>query len=267
MEKIRFLNDRNVYEGEVSVRGNVAAITFAGTLPSRETLAKGFELLNENNGLVQGDYTSYTTVRRTFEDNENRIELSCDGSVYTPPAAVIPTEPAEPEPYVPTYGEVLYQKIRELSLACQSAIEDGLTVNGLHYSYTERDQLNLNDIFHAVKLTGLPLGYHADGHVCTERSAGELAGLYLQLARNKYCQQAYFNLSREYLTSLEESDASREIIEAYVYGTPLTGEYLAAYDSMAALYDAQVQAMAAMDTDDAETLSLTGGGMKWQDQS
>lgn len=254
MEKIRFLNDRNVYEGEVSVRGNVAAITFAGALPPRETLTKGFELLNENNSLVQGDYTSYTTVHRTFEDKENRMELSCDGSVYTPPAAVVPAEPAEPEPYVPTYAEILRQKIRELSSACQSAIEDGLTVNGLHYSYTEKDQLNLNDIFHAVKLTSLPLGYHADGHACTERSAGELADLYLQLARNKYCQQAYFNLSREYLTSLEESDASREIIESYAYGAPLTGEYLAAYDSMAALYDAQVQAMAAMDTNDAETI-------------
>ena len=82
MEKIRFLNDQNVYDGEVSVLGNVVALKFTGTLPPKKILTNGFELLNENNGIVQGIYTAYTTVYRIYEDNDALIELSNDGSTY-----------------------------------------------------------------------------------------------------------------------------------------------------------------------------------------
>lgn len=241
MEKIRFLNNQNIYEGEVSVRGNIVTIKFTNTLPPKNTITNGFELLNENNGLVQGNYTTYTTIYRTYDDNGMLIELSNDGSVYVPPVVIVPEEP---EPYVPTYEEVLNNKITELSYECQSTIEAGLDINGLHYSYTEKDQINLNDIVSTVKLTGLPLGYHADGQNCTEYSADELMSIYIQLAMNKYCQQTYFNQSREYLNSLEKSDANKEIIASYSYGTPLTGVYLETYNNMVALYNDQIQAIA-----------------------
>lgn len=241
MEKIRFLNNQNIYDGDVSVRGNVVAIKFSNIIPPKNTLTNGFELLNENNGFVQGNYTAYTTVYRIYEDNPMLIELSCDGSIYVPP--VIPDPEPEPEPYVPTYEEVLNSKIGELSSICQYTIESGLDIDGLHYSYTEKDQINLNDIVSTVKLTGLPLGYHADGQNCTEYSAEELINIYVQLAMNKYCQQTYFNQSREYLKSLEESDENKEILESYTYGTPLTGVYLETYNNMVALYNAQIQAI------------------------
>lgn len=243
MEKIRFLKNENVYDGEVSVRGHVVVIKFTNTLPPQNTLTNGFELLNENNGLVQGNYSSYTTIYRTYEDNDMLIELSCDETVYIPPVIF---EPEEPEPYIPTYEEVLNNKINELSFACQNAIEEGLEIDGLHYSYTEKDQINLNDIVSTVKLTGLPLGYHADGQNCTEYSAGELINIYVQLAMNKYCQQTYFNQSREYLKSLEESEANKEIIESYVYHTPLTGKYLETYNNMVSLYNDQIKAITAV---------------------
>lgn len=241
MEKIRFFNNQNIYEGEVSIRGNVVTIKFTNTLPPKNTITNGFELLNENNGLVQGNYATYTTIHRTYDDNSMLIELSNDGSVYVPPVVIVPEEP---EPYVPTYEEVLNNKITELSYECQSTIEVGLDINGLHYSYTEKDQINLNDIVSTVKLTGLPLGYHADGQNCTEYSADELMSIYIQLAMNKYCQQTYFNQSREYLNSLEKSDANKEIIASYSYGTPLTGVYLETYNNMVALYNDQIQAIA-----------------------
>lgn len=242
MEKIHFLNNLNVYDGEVSIRRNVVAIKFIDTLPPQNTLTSGFELLNENNGLVQGNYTAYTTIYRTFKDNGMLIELSNDGSVYVAPLEQEPIP--EPEPYVPTFDEVLNNKINELSFVCQYTIEAGLIINDLHYSYTEKDQINLNDIVNTVKLTGLPLGYHADGQNCTEYSAEELMNIYIQLAMNKYCQQTYFNQSREYLKSLEESDENKEIIESYTYGTPLTGIYLETYNNMVALYNDQIQAIA-----------------------
>ena len=243
MEKIRFLNDHNIYDGKVSVRGNVIAIKFDTTLPLKNILTNGFELLNENNGIVQGNYSEYTTMYRTHEDDAMLVELSNDGSIYTPP--VISDPEPEPEPYVPTYEEVLNEKIMELSSACQMTIESGLEINGLHYSYTEKDQINLNDIVSTVKLTGLPLGYHADGENCTEYTAEELMNIYIQLAMNKYCQQTYFNQARSYLNSLKESDSNKEIIKSYVYGTPLTGIYLDNYNTMVALYNAQIQAIIA----------------------
>ena len=241
MEKIRFLNDQTIYDGDVSVRGNVVSIRFTDTLPPHNILTNGFELLNENNGIVQGNYGGYTTIYRTYEDNDMLIELSNDGSIYIAPPEPEPIP--EPEPYVPTYDEVLDNKIMELSSACQYTIEAGLDINGLHYSYTEKDQINLNDIVSTVKLTGLPLGYHADGQNCTEYTAEELINIYIQLAMNKYCQQTYFNQSREYLKSLKESDKNRKIIESYSYGTLLTGEYLNTYNTMVALYEAQVKAI------------------------
>lgn len=243
MEKIRFLNDYNVYDGEVSVQGNVIVLRFTDTLPPANILTNGFELLNENNGIVQGNYAGYITIYRTHEDDNMQIELSNDGSIYIPP--VIPDPEPEPEPYVPTYEEILNEKIIELSSACQYMIEAGLEINGLHYSYTEKDQINLNDIVSTVKLTGLPLGYHADGQDCTEYTAEELMNIYIQLTMNKYCQQTYFNQARSYLNSLKESDSNKEIIKSYVYGTPLTGIYLDNYNTMVALYNAQIQAIIA----------------------
>ena len=84
MEKIRFLNDETVYDGDVSVRGSVLTIKFYDTLPPHHILTNGFELLNEHNGLVQGNYATYTTIYRTYEDDNMLIELSCDGNTYIP---------------------------------------------------------------------------------------------------------------------------------------------------------------------------------------
>ncbi|MCM1134366.1 MAG: hypothetical protein NC400_02220 [Clostridium sp.] len=103
MEKIRFLNYPSVYNGNVSVHGNIITITFSETIPPQNILTNGFELLNENNGLVQGNYTAYTTIYRTYEDNNMLIELSNNGSIYVPPIVI---EPEEPEPYVPTPEEL-----------------------------------------------------------------------------------------------------------------------------------------------------------------
>lgn len=237
MEKIRFLNNRNVYDGEVTISDNIVTIKFINTIPPHSILTNGFELLNENNGYVQGNYLSYTTVYRTYEDNNMIIELSNDGSVYIPPIT------SEPELYIPTYEELLNNKISELSSACQYTIESGMTIDDLHYSYTKEDQINLSDIADKVRLTKLPLGYHANSKSCNEYSAEELLNIYIQLGKNKYCQQTYFNQSREYLQSLDESETNRKIIEEYIYGTPLTGKYLEKYNNMVTLYDAQVQAL------------------------
>lgn len=242
MSKIVFLKEnQKIYDGLFEQIGtNQIRITFEKEKPSESVLLSGFNLVNEYNGFIQTVRDDYKYIYRTYEDNELVIELCNNDIKYVTPE---PVEIPELEPYVPTYQEVLNSKINELSSNCKQVIESGLDIDGLHYSYTAEDQINLNDIVSTVKLTGLPLGYHADGQNCTEYTAEELINIYIQLAMNKYCQQTYFNQSREYLKSLEESDYNKAIVESYTYGTSLTGEYLNKYNSMVTLYRAQIQAM------------------------
>lgn len=243
MSKIIFLkNPSEIYDANFAQIGqHQIRLVFEKELPDENILLSGLQLVNEYNNFVQTRREDYRYVYRRYDNNPFMIELCNDGVEYVEPAPIIPDP--EPEPYVPTYEDILNNKINELSLACQYTIEAGLEINGLHYSYTEKDQINLNDIVSTVKLTGLPLGYHADGQNCTEYSAEELINIYVQLAMNKYCQQTYFNQSREYLKSLKESDKNKEIIESYTYGTPLSGTYLNTYNNMIALYNAQIQSI------------------------
>ena len=88
MEKIRFYNTSYIYDGEVRLNDNILVIEFS-TKPNSDILTSGIELLNEHNNEVQGDYTDYTTVYRTYDDNEMLIEFSNDGSVYTKPVPVV----------------------------------------------------------------------------------------------------------------------------------------------------------------------------------
>ncbi len=240
MSKIIFLkNPSEIYDADFSQIGqHQIRLTFETEMPDEDIILSGLQLVNEYNNFIQTRREDYRYIYRRYDDNPLVIELCNDGVEYVEPEPIV-----IPEPYVPTYEEVLNAKIMELSMICQSTIEAGLDINGLHYSYTEKDQINLNDIVSTVKLTGLPLGYHADGQNCTEYTAEELINIYIQLAMNKYCQQTYFNQSREYLTCLKESDKSREIIESYTYGTPLMGTYLETYNNMVALYHAQIQAL------------------------
>ena len=88
MEKIRFCNTSYIYDGEVRLNGKILVIEFS-TTPNNKILTKGIELLNEHNMEVQGDYTDYTTVYRTYEDNTLLYEFSNDGSVYNKPVPVV----------------------------------------------------------------------------------------------------------------------------------------------------------------------------------
>lgn len=91
MEKIRFLKDTNIYEGNVTVRRNIISILFNTAVPSADVLASGFELLNEHNGRVQGKFHGFNTIYREYEDNKMLVELSNDGSVYVAPEPFVPT--------------------------------------------------------------------------------------------------------------------------------------------------------------------------------
>lgn len=304
MEKIRFLNDFTVYDGKISLGNNILTIYFESVLPPKSVLSNGFELLNENNGRVQGHYETYNTIYRTYND-ELRIDLSCDGSIYTIPIPSVTflsgfggsidgetkqnvadyTNLMIPIPipdknyifskwvpeikesgtiekdlcfqaifeYVPPYEEILNQKISDLSAACENMIIAGVTIGDEHFSYGEKDQMNIKELFDTVSVTGLPIGYHADGKACREFSAREIVNLYVQQVVNKYSNETYFNQTRDYLKSLDNCDENKVYVTNYTYGTVLTGEYLQNYNNMMALYQTQINAILPHNLDDSDS--------------
>ena len=230
MQILRYNGDTERYEVSFQIiKNNIVEIQ--GNFPAKET---GF-MLSRDGKEWYGDYSDYTTIYRQIDD---RVQFSNDGSVWVEPEPI-----PEPEPYVLTYEEVLDNKINELSMQCKYIIESGLDIDGVNYSYNTEDQINFDEMNDTVSITGLPLGYHADGQDCAEYTAEQIVNISIQLKRNKYCQQTYFNQVRRYLRSLEKSDESKEIVANYVYGTPLDGEYLETYNYLIGLFDAQVVAM------------------------
>lgn len=243
MSKIIFIGEnKKIYNGDFfQIGNNQVRLIFHDDIPSLEVLLSGFNLVNEHNSIVQTPREDYKYLYRTYEDEPNKVELCNDDIPWVAPPEAKPVP--DPEPYVPTYEEVLSNKIAELSYICKNTIESGIEVDGVRYSYGYDDQVNLDEIVDIVKVTGLPLGYHANGQNCEAHTAEVFISLRMQLIMNKYSQQTYFNQTREYLMSLEESNENKEYIANYQYGTPLEGKYLDHYNYMMSLYQAQVEAL------------------------
>lgn len=243
MSNIIFLKEpEKIYYGEFQTIGNhQLRLIFDSDIPSKKVLLSGFNLVNEHNGFIQTKREDYKYIYRTYEDEPNKVELCNDNVPWVAPLEPEPIP--DSESYVPTYEEILSNKIQELSMQCQSTIEYGLDIGGVHYSYNEKDQINFDKMENTLTRTGLPLGYHADDGDCAEYTAEQIISISIQLQRNKYCQQTYFNQTRRYLRSLEESDENKELIANYVYGTPLEGEYLEMYEYLVGLFDAQIKAL------------------------
>lgn len=88
MDKIVFLNNEEIkYNGIITKKSNgLINIIFDNIIPDDETLTSGFYIENNFNGKnMTGDsYYQYNTIYRKF-DNELKIMLSNDGSIYVEP--------------------------------------------------------------------------------------------------------------------------------------------------------------------------------------
>ena len=127
-----------------------------------------------------GDITTYTiggmeayTIMgydTLYRQDGQTVELSNDGSVYTPP---VPPDPAvPPEPYVPTLAEAQDNKKAEVNAACEAMIVSGVNVtlaNGTveHFDLKERDQLNLFGKQIQVNAGVESIEYHTDTNPTT----------------------------------------------------------------------------------------------------
>lgn len=143
----------------------------------------------------------------------------------------------------PASQEARDAKETELSAACNAAIENGLDIQlgdtTEHFNYSEKDQLNIKEMFDAVRMGATEYPYQSDTGECRVYSADEIKLIYQTLAGHKTGNLTYYHQLKSYVGTLETEDE----VNAVVYGQPLTGEYLTHYNDMMAVVQAQMAAV------------------------
>lgn len=247
MSKLVFKGDEShVYEASINIVGpEVISLVFVSEKPSNDLLVTGFNVINEHNGVKQGDYTAYKTIFRDHTD-ETILEvlLSKDGSTYVP----TPITPYEPTVYpVPTLAETIAEKKQALAQACRTSIENGVTISvnevdeKFSYSLDGGDQTNIDDIFNTMIQTGLPQYYHCDGGPCKLYSPEDIFMLYAKQKENKLFHTTLYNqlcqILKDRYEPLEDTIENRARVSRLGYGAPedvLDGKYLEAFNTIIA---------------------------------
>ena len=228
MEIIRFKGSNDIYLAEVYlVNPNVMGLIFQNEIP--ENYLNGFEQINIGNGVVEGDYTSYVTEYRTYEEEPLKVELSNDESIYVPPVIIEPEPPEEPEPYVPTLEEVKAWKHSEMSGMCQSTIFNGFDVElssgeTKHFSLTYEDQINLIGKQLQVAQGEENIEYHPSStptSPCVYYPNADMAKIIETAFAFKSYHSTYCNSLYVWIDNCE----SKEEVEAIYYGITVPEEY------------------------------------------
>ena len=218
---VRFRGSDKVHQMKITVPAeNLVQLHFP--FPDGVELTTGFEVLTER-GAVYGDYTSYTTIYREMDDGS--VVLSCDGSVYVPPAPPESSEP-EPEPEPPTVEEVRTQKLQEVGEACRQIIHAGVDVffpGGTveHFSLKEEDQINLFGKQAQLAAGVEQLEYHQDGHPCRYYTAEEMQTIITAAMQHVSYHATYCNSLNMWIAGATTAEEMNTIY----YGADVPEEY------------------------------------------
>ena len=219
MEKIKIGESDMLYEIK-SIRpmsSHVMQVVFAGSIP----IAWGDITIYTEDGTKATTLTGYETV---YKQDGQTVELSNDGSVYTPPASPEPAEP--PEPFVPTLEEVRAGKKAEVSAACEQIIYAGINVtlsDGTteHYSLTEHDQLNLFGKLSQISVGAAQLEYHADGQSCRYYTAIDMQAIIQAAMWHVSYHTTYCNALNMWIAGCQSTEEVQEIF----YGADVPKQY------------------------------------------
>lgn len=244
MEKIKLLSTDTMYNCKLNVlkKGVFKISIDTNTDLSYEVFSEGFQLLNEHNNSVMGNYSDYTVLYKASEEDEKNVFYISNGEIYVEHDTdtdnsndtQVELTPEELEQQkLENFIRVKQSKIAELSNACQEKIEDGVYVDNKKYSYTIQDQSNILNAMKLAKETGLEVPYHADDEPCTLYDYSTIASIYMQQQMNLTVNQTYFNQLKQYINSINDVEQTEDIV-AIVYGQELTGEYLDTYNTIIA---------------------------------
>ena len=155
-------------------------------------------------------------------------------------------ESEHPDPNAKTLEEMRADKETEMSAACNEAIVAGLDIQlpggtTEHFNYSERDQINIKEMFDAVLMGATMYPYQPEDGSCRTYTAAESVTIYPALAGNKTAQLTYYHQLKDYIDTLDTA----EKVKAVTYGQPLTGQYLEHYNEMVAVAAEQMQTVIA----------------------
>lgn len=136
-------------------------------------------------------------------------------------------------------------KLEKISKACENMILAGATIQistgEKQFSYTEKDQLNISEMFSAVLMGATSYPYHEDDGLCEIFTAQDIVSIYTTLSVLKTSQLTYHNQLKHYVESLETPEA----VMAVAYGQELTGEYLNNYNTIVTQTKTQLETILA----------------------
>lgn len=117
-------------------------------------------------------------------------------------------------------------KKEELSLACQSAIGDGvdvpLTDGGVkHFSLTDHDQTNLTAKMMNILAGETSFEYHSDGDPCMYYGADDMARICVAAQQKVSFETTYYNCLCQWMNALTVSDE----VMAINYGSDIPEAY------------------------------------------
>ena len=143
-----------------------------------------------------------------------------------------------------TLEQALSVKLAELSEVCGAAINAGAAVtlpDGTEeqFTYSTADQANISEMFTACLMGAQSYPYHANDEACKTYTAAQIMAIYGTLSMYKTGQLTYHNQLKQYVKTLDDM----EDVLAVVYGQPLTGDYLTAYNTLMQEAQAQMQAV------------------------
>lgn len=145
---------------------------------------------------------------------------------------------------VTTLEQAMAVKLAELSEVCGAAINAGATVtlpDGTEeqFTYSTADQANISEMFTACLMGAESYPYHANDEACKSYTAAQIMAIYGTLSMYKTGQLTYHNQLKQYVKTLDDM----EDVLAVVYGQPLIGDYLTAYNTLMQEAQAQMQAV------------------------
>lgn len=229
MEKICFYSSDTSYKGITDfVNKHVIVIKFSDNIPSTDELVSGFKILNENNNYIQADYSNFTTIYRTYDEDPKRIEFSDDGSVY-----IAPQHKPELELYEPTPEELerIFQqnKTDKISLS-KSMLAEFLENNPIHssahngidgiYSVTNEKQTLMMSQYITYQIEkgvnpNAKLTWNETGKSCEEWTEEEFLQLILEVKTYVYPFVSYQQRIEEEITRCTVQEELDEIIIDY----------------------------------------------------
>lgn len=213
IETLKF-SDGTTVQAEVSRSGNLFTIRNpSAVLPADTSVIK----LVTASGDAYGIFTGYTTVYQQLEDG---VTLSSDGSVYVEPEPVLP--------YAPTLEELIAAKKAEVDAACNTAIVNGFDVaisTGIeHFDLKLEDQIALFLCGQRAAAGEDKIEWHPNGEgtlPCRYYSAADMTIITTAAVQHRSYHQTYCNALKVWAEACESSEALKEIF----YGADVPAGY------------------------------------------